>query len=103
MIQTEAEVDGERGTKRFVRNIELNGLPEDRLPLLLASMLRNRSRLMQLLWLLLLPEDDLTFDEFSQLLADEKDALLQRSAPSFPVCWRGCSRPWRASPPDSTA
>ena len=83
VIQTEAEVDGEGGTKRFVRNIELNGLPEDRLPLLLASMLRNRSRLMQLLWLLLFPEDDLTFDEFSQLLADEKDASAE-IRPVFP-------------------
>ena len=83
VIEAVAEVDGEGGTKRFVRNIELSGLPEDRLSRLLASMLRNRSRLMQLLWLLLLPEDDLTFDEFSQLLADEKDTPAE-IRPVFP-------------------
>ena len=83
VMETEAEVDGERGTKRFVHNIELSGLPEDRLPLLLASMLRSRSRLMQLLWLLLLPENDLTFDEFSQLLGDEENTPAE-IRPVFP-------------------
>ena len=83
VMETEAEIDGESDTRRFVRNIELSGLPDDRLPRLLAGMIRNRSRLMQLLWLLLLPEDDLTFDEFSQLLTDDSDAST-KLRPGFP-------------------
>ena len=81
-IQVEAAIEGDSDRKRFVRKIELSGLPEDRLPRLLAGMLRNRSRLMQLLWLLLLPDDDLSFDEFSQLLTDDKSAAEIR--PAFP-------------------
>ena len=67
-IEVEAAIDGKSDVKRFVRPIELNGLPGDRLQRLLASTLGDRSRFVQLLWLLLSPDDDLTFAEFGQLL-----------------------------------
>ena len=63
-IEIQASLHGKTGRKRFVRPIEVDGLPEDRLPRLLAGMLSNRARLMQLLWLLLSPEDELSFAEF---------------------------------------
>ncbi len=53
-----------------MRPIELSGLPDDRLQRLLASTLGDHSRLVQLLWLLLSPDDDLTFAEFGQLLGN---------------------------------
>ncbi len=69
-IEIRASLNGRSARKRFVRPIELNGLPEDRLPRLLAGMLSNRAQLMQLLWLLLSPDDDLTFAEFDQSLGN---------------------------------
>ena len=65
-VEIRASVDGKSGNKRFVRPIRVGGMPEDRLPRLLASMLTDRGRLMQLLWLLLSPNDDLSFAEFGQ-------------------------------------
>ncbi len=70
-IEIQASVHGKSARKRFARTIQLAGLPEDRLQRLLASMLRNRTRLMQLLWLLLSPEAGLSFGEFSELLVNE--------------------------------
>ena len=67
-VEAQASVHGKSGRKRFVRPIQVDGLPEDRLQRLLASMLRDRTRLMQLLWLLFSPDDDLSFSEFSQFL-----------------------------------
>ena len=44
---------GSRRASGSLRTVRLSGLPEDRLPRLIANMLRNRERFMQLLWLLL--------------------------------------------------
>ena len=71
-IEVEASVHGKSDIKRFLRPIELSGLPDDRLQRLLASMLGDHSRLVQLLWLLLSPDDDLTFAEFGQLLGSSE-------------------------------
>ena len=70
-IEVSASRDGKSDRKRFARTIQLSGLPEDRLQRVLASMLRDRNRLMQLLWLLLSPVDELSYGEFSQALTDE--------------------------------
>ena len=71
-IEVEATIDGKSDIKRFVRPIELSGLPDDRLQRLLASTLGDHSRFVQLLWLLLSPDDDLTFAEFGQLLGNSE-------------------------------
>jgi len=60
-IEVRAAVGGLSGRKRFARTLALSGLPGDRLQRLLAGMLSDRSRLMQLLWLLLSPVDDMSF------------------------------------------
>ena len=70
-IEIQASIPGRSARKRFARTIQLAGLPEDRLQRLLAGMLRDRTRLMQLLWLLLSPDADLSFGEFSELLVNE--------------------------------
>ena len=70
-IEIQATIDGKSRSKRFVRTIQLSGLPEDRLPRLIANMLRNRERFLQLLWLLLSPDQDVSFGELSDLLSDE--------------------------------
>ena len=58
-IEIRASVAGQSRTRRFARTIRLDGLPENRLQQLLAGMLQDRARLMQLLWLLLAPDDAL--------------------------------------------
>ena len=70
-IEVQASVAGKSGRKRFARTIQLDGLPENRLQRLLAGMLHDRARLLQLLWLLLAPDDALSFGELSDLLANE--------------------------------
>ncbi|MDE2824065.1 MAG: phospholipase D family protein [Chloroflexota bacterium] len=70
-IELRATVDGRSQSRRFTRTIRLSGLPEDRLPRLIANMLRNRERFMQLLWLLLSPDQNLSFGELSELLSSE--------------------------------
>ena len=74
-IEVRASLNGRSARKRFVRPIEVDGLPEDRLPRLLAGMLGNSARLMQLLWLLLSPDDDLTFAEFAHFFGDEGESF----------------------------
>ena len=69
-VEIRASLNGKSSRKRFVRPIEVEGLPEDRLPRLLAGMLNNRARLMQLLWLLLSPDHDLSFAEFDHFLGN---------------------------------
>ncbi len=69
-IEVRATVDGQSRTKRFARTFRLSGLPENRLPRLLAGMLRDRERLMHLLWLLLSPDQEVSFSELSELLSD---------------------------------
>ena len=70
-IELQATIDAQSRSKRFARTIRLSGLPEDRLPRLIANMLRNRERFMQLLWLLLSPDQDVSFGELSELLSSE--------------------------------
>ena len=70
-IELQAAIDGKSQSRRFARTIRLSGLPEDRLPRLIANMLRNRERFMQLLWLLLSPDQDVSFGELSELLSNE--------------------------------
>ena len=67
-IEVRADYSGRSGRKRFARTIALSGTPNDRLQQLLASMLSDRNRLMQLLWLLLSPMDDMSFGDFAQAL-----------------------------------
>ena len=68
-IEIRAVVNGRSMTKRFARGIPLSGLPEDRLPRLIASMLGDQERFIQLLWLLLSPEQEMSFTELSDLLS----------------------------------
>ena len=75
VIEVQASMRGKSSSKRFVRPIDVEGLPEDRLPRLLASMLSNRARLMQLLWLLLSPNDDLSFAEFDHFFGVESGSF----------------------------
>ena len=81
-IRVDASIGETSASRQFVRNMGMSGLPEDRLPRLLASMLGDRSRLMRLLWLLLLPGDEMSFDEFSQLITDQAGVAQLR--PVFP-------------------
>ena len=77
-MEIQASLNGRSSRKRFVRPIEVDGLPEDRLPRLLAGMLSNRARLMQLLWLLLSPDDDLSFAEFDHFFGNGEESFAAR-------------------------
>ena len=70
-IEVRASIGRHSGTKRFVRTIRLDGLPEDRLPRLIAGMLSDRARFLRLLWLLLAPDQDMSFAEFDSLLSNQ--------------------------------
>ena len=70
-IEVQATIDGKSESKKFVRTIQVSGLPEDRLPRLIARMLRNPKQFMQLIWLLLTPDQDVSFGELSGLLSNE--------------------------------
>ena len=72
-IEVRATVGGRSRGKRFARTIRISGLPEDRLPRLIANMLRDRERFMQLLWLLLSPDQDASVSELSKLLSNTRD------------------------------
>ena len=72
-IEVRATVGGRSRGKRFARTIRLSGLPEDRLPRLIANMLRDRERFMQLLWLLLSPDQDVSVGELSKLLSNTRN------------------------------
>ena len=74
-IEVQASLNGRSSRKRFVRPIEVDGLPEDRLPRLLAGMLSNRARLMQLLWLLLSPDHELSFAEFDHFFGNDGESF----------------------------
>ena len=69
-FEVRASLEGQTENRRFARTIRLSGLPEDRLPRLIATMLRDRRRLMQLLWLLLSPDQEASFADLSGVLAD---------------------------------
>ncbi len=51
--------------RRFARPIAVTGMPPDRLQRLIAGTLENRQRLMQLLWLLLSPNGEINYGEFT--------------------------------------
>lgn len=70
-IEVRASIGTNSKTKRFVRTIRLDGLPEDRLPRLIASMLSDRARFLRLLWLLLAPDQDLSFAAFDSLMSEQ--------------------------------
>ena len=70
-IEVRASMEGKTAFRRFARTIRLSGLPEDRLPRLMAVMLRDRRRLMQLLWLLLSPDQEVSFADLSGVFANE--------------------------------
>ena len=70
-IEIRASVEGKSDRKRFARTIPVAGFPEDRLPRLVATMLRDRKRFMQLLWLLLSPDQDVSFTDLSGVLSDD--------------------------------
>ena len=70
-IEIRGSLDGRTEYRRFARTIRLSGLPEDRLPRLMAVMLRDRRRLMQLLWLLLSPDQEVSFTDLSGVLAGQ--------------------------------
>ena len=69
-IEVRVSLDGIAATRRFARIVRLTGLPEDRLPRLIAAMLRDKERLMQLLWLLLSPDQEMTMADLSAALAN---------------------------------
>ena len=69
-FEVRASLEGQTDNRRFARIIRLSGLPEDRLPRLVAAMLRDRVRLMQLLWLLLSPDQEASFTDLSGVLAN---------------------------------
>ena len=68
-IEVRATLEGMSESRRFARVIRLSGLPEDRLPRLIASMLRDRRRFMQLLWLLLSPDLELSVADLAGALS----------------------------------
>ena len=93
-IELRATMEGKSQSRRFARTIRLSGLPEDRLPRLIANMLRNRERFMKLLWLLLSPDQDVTFGELSELLSSEGTGTDWGGA--LPASWSACSKHWPA-------
>ena len=70
-IEVSASIEGRSDRRRFARTIRVTGLPEDRLPRLIATMLRDRKRFMQLLWLLLSPDQDMSFGELNGMLSSD--------------------------------
>lgn len=70
-IEIKARVDGRADSRRFARVIRLTGLPEDRLPRLIAAMLRDRRRFMQLLWLLLSPDQEVAAADLAGVLSGD--------------------------------
>ena len=69
-IEVRATLDGTAETRRFARIIRLTGFPEDRLPRLIAAMLRDKRRFLQLLWLLLSPDQEVTVADLGAALAN---------------------------------
>ena len=64
-IEVQVSLDGKVAAKRFVRPVGLEGVPDDRMQRLLAGMLKDRTQLMRLLWLLL-ATDEPSFAEFTR-------------------------------------
>ena len=74
-VEIRASVRGKTGRKRFARTVRLVGLPKDRLPRLIATMLRDRKRFMQLLWLLLSPDQDMSVGELNGILSNDGEGV----------------------------
>ena len=70
VVEVRASADGGSDTRRFARTVRLRGLPEDRLPRLIAGMLRDRERFLQLLWLLLSPDQEVSPADLGGLAPD---------------------------------
>ena len=70
-LEITGSIEGRSGRKRFARPIPVAGFPDDRLPRLIATMLRDRKRFMQLLWLLLSPDQDVSFGELNGMLSND--------------------------------
>ena len=68
-IEVRASLEGKTESSRFARVIRLSGLPEDRLPRLIAAILRDKRRFMQLLWLLLSPDQELSLADLAGSLS----------------------------------
>ena len=71
-IEVRASLEGKTESSRFARVIRLSGLPEDRLPRLIAAILRDKRRFMQLLWLLLSPDQELSLADLAGSLSTGK-------------------------------
>ena len=70
-VEVRADLQGQQKSKRFARRIPLTDLPEDRLAHLLARMVGDKRRLMQLLWMLLSPDQEVSFAELTSLIGNE--------------------------------
>ena len=71
-IEVRASLEGMTESSRFARVIRLSGLPKDRLPRLIAAILRDKRRFMQLLWLLLSPDQELSLADLAGSLSTGK-------------------------------
>ena len=69
-IEVRASLEGNTESRRFARVIWLSGLPEDRLPRLIAAMLRDKQRFLQLLWLLLSPDQEVSVADLAGALGN---------------------------------
>ena len=83
-FEVRASMEGRTEYRRFARTIRLSGLPEDRLPRLIAAMLRDRRRFMQLLWLLLSPDQEVSVADLSGAFgSDNSDSSWGDSLPGL--------------------
>ncbi|MYB16450.1 MAG: hypothetical protein F4X41_05380 [Chloroflexi bacterium] len=64
-VEVSADCGGGDKFRRFARPIPVAGMPADRLQRLIAGTLENRQRLMQLLWLLLTPDGEVNYGDFT--------------------------------------
>ena len=84
VIEVRASLEGISESRRFARVIRLSGLPEDRLPRLIASLLRDRRRFMQLLWLLLSPDQEVSVADMGGALSgDSSDSPWRVALPGL--------------------
>ena len=65
-IEVSARHERRTRHRRFARPIAVTGLPPDRLQRLIAGTLESRQRLLQLLWLLLSPDGEFNYIDFTK-------------------------------------
>ena len=65
-IEISAREGRRTARRRFARPITVIGMPCDRLQRLIAGTLKNRQRLLQLLWLLLSPDGEINYVDFAK-------------------------------------